>query len=101
MPSWPFRVHFEIALNWLIDAGLIHKVPRVYEPKMPLKAYEDVSAFKLFLLDVGLLSAMTHIDVKSLLENDKLFNDYNGAITEQYVLQEFKTCRDLQIYYKE
>ncbi|MCR4623929.1 MAG: ATP-binding protein [Alphaproteobacteria bacterium] len=90
---------FEIALNWLIDAGLIHKVPRVYEPKMPLKAYEDVSAFKLFLLDVGLLSAMTHIDVKSLLENDKLFNDYNGAITEQYVLQEFKTCRDLQIYY--
>ena len=66
---------------------------------MPLKAYEDVSAYKLFLLDVGLLGAMTEIDVRSLLENDKLFNDYNGAITEQYVLQEFKTLGDLPVFY--
>lgn len=90
---------FEIALNWLIDSGLVHKVSRVSEPNMPLKAYEDVSAYKLFLLDVGLLGAMTDLDVRSLLENDKLFNDYNGAITEQYVLQEFKTLHDLPIFY--
>lgn len=90
---------FEISLNWLIDSGLVHKVSRVTDPKMPLKAYEDVSAYKLFLLDVGLLGAMTEIDVRSLLEKDKLFNDYNGSITEQYVLQEFKTLGDLPVFY--
>lgn len=90
---------FEIALNWLIDSGLIHKVSRVTEPNMPLKAYEDVSAYKLFLLDVGLLGAMNDLDARSLLENDKLFNDYNGAVTEQYVLQEFKTIGELPVFY--
>ena len=90
---------FEIALNWLIDSGLVHKVSRVTEPNMPLKAYEDVSAYKLFLLDVGLLGAMNNLDSRSLLENDKLFNDYNGAITEQYVLQEFKTLGELPVFY--
>lgn len=90
---------FELALNWLIDSGLVHKISRVSEPNMPLKAYEDVAAYKLFLLDVGLLGAMTDLDAHSLLENDKLFNDYNGAITEQYVLQEFKTLHDLPIFY--
>lgn len=90
---------FEISLNWLIDSGLVHKVSRVTGPKMPLKAYEDVSAYKLFLLDVGLLGAMTEIDARSLLENDRLFNDYNGAITEQYVLQELKATGDLPTFY--
>lgn len=90
---------FEIALNWLIDSGLVHKVSRVTEPNMPLKAYEDVSAYKLFLLDVGLLGAMNDLDSRSLLENDKLFNDYNGSITEQYVLQEFKTFGELPVFY--
>ncbi len=90
---------FEIALNWLIDSGLVHKVSRVSEPNMPLKAFEDVSAYKLFLLDVGLLGAMNDLDPRSLLENDKLFNDYKGAITEQYVLQEFKTLGDLPTFY--
>lgn len=90
---------FEIALNWLIDSGLVHKVSRVSEPNMPLKAFEDVSAYKLFLLDVGLLGAMNDLEPRSLLENDKLFNDYNGAITEQYVLQEFKTLGDLPTFY--
>lgn len=90
---------FEIALNWLIDSGLVHKVSRVSEPNMPLKAFEDVSAYKLFLLDVGLLGAMNDLYPRSLLENDKLFNDYNGAITEQYVLQEFKTIGDLPVFY--
>jgi hypothetical protein len=90
---------FEIALNWLIDSGLVHKVSRVTEPKMPLKAFEDVSAYKLFLLDIGLLGAMNNLNPLSLLENDKLFNDYNGAMTEQYVLQEFKNLGDLPIFY--
>ncbi len=90
---------FEIALNWLIDSGLVHKVSRVTEPNMPLKAYEDVSAYKLFLLDVGLLGAMNDLDARSLLENDKLFNDYNGAVTEQYVLQEFKTIGEFPVFY--
>ena len=90
---------FEIALNWLIDSGLVHKVSRVSEPNMPLKAFEDVSAYKLFLLDVGLLGATNDLDPRSLLENDKLFNDYNGAITEQFVLQEFKTLGDLPTFY--
>lgn len=90
---------FEIALNWLIDSGLVHKVSRVTEPNMPLKAYEDVSAYKLFLLDVGLLGAMNDLDPRSLLENDKLFNNYNGAVTEQYVLQEFKTLGNLPVFY--
>ena len=90
---------FEIALNWLIDSGLVHKISRVTDPKMPLKAYEDPTAYKLFLLDVGLLGAMTALDLNSLLENDELFNDYNGAITEQYVLQEFKSVGNLPIFY--
>lgn len=90
---------FEIALNWLINSGLVHKVSRVTEPNMPLKAFEDVSAYKLFLLDVGLLGAMNDLDSRSLLENDKLFNDYNGVVTEQYVLQEFKTIGDLPVFY--
>lgn len=90
---------FEIALNWLIDSGLVHKVSRVTEPNIPLKAYEDVSAYKLFLLDVGLLGAMNDLDSRSLLENDELFKNYNGSITEQYVLQEFKTIGDLPIFY--
>ena len=90
---------FELALNWLIDAGLVYKISRITEPKIPLKAYEDVSAYKLFLLDTGLLAAMNDINAKTILENDALFNNYNGAITEQYVLQELKTIDDIPIFY--
>ena len=90
---------FEISLNWLINSGLVNKISKVTEPKMPLKAYEEPSSYKLFLLDVGLLGAMTDLDVKSLLKNDKLFNDYNGALTEQYVLQELKSAGNFPIFY--
>ena len=90
---------FEIVLNWLIDSGLVHKVSRTVEPHMPLKAFEDPSSYKLFLLDVGLLGAMSDLDVRSILENDTLFNNYNGAITEQYVLQELKTLNTIPIFY--
>lgn len=90
---------FEIALNWLIDSGLVHKISRASEPKMPLKAYEDASSYKLFLLDVGLLAAMTDLDIQSLLEEDRLFSDYNGALTEQYVLQSIMNLNRLPIFY--
>ncbi|WP_316749944.1 DUF4143 domain-containing protein [Pedobacter gandavensis] len=66
---------------------------------MPLKAYEDHSAFKLFLLDVGLLAAMGDIDVKTLLEGNAIFEEFKGALTEQYVLQQLKTNKEITVYY--
>jgi predicted AAA+ superfamily ATPase len=90
---------FEIAIAWLMDCGLIHKVNRVSKPALPLKAYEDFSAFKLFLSDVGLLTAMTSLDVKVLLEGSRIFEEFKGSLTEQYVLQQLVTNKDLDIYY--
>lgn len=90
---------YEIALMWLIDCGLVHKVLRVTTPNVPLKAYEDLKVFKLFLLDVGLLGCMTNIDRRVLLEGDNLFKEFKGALTEQYVLQQLITTKDMQVYY--
>jgi len=90
---------YEIALSWLIDCGLVHKVCRVSKPGIPLKAYEDYNAFKLFVVDVGLLGAMGDIDTKTLLDGNAIFEEFKGAITEQYVLQQIKTIQDLAIYY--
>jgi len=78
---------YEIALSWLIDCGLVHKVCRVSKPGIPLKAYEDYNAFKLFVVDVGLLGAMGDIDIKTLLDGKAIFEEFKGAMTEQYVLQ--------------
>lgn len=90
---------YELALSWLIDCGLVHKVCRASKPGIPLKAYEDYSAFKLFTADVGLLGAMCDIDVRTLLEGNKIFGEFKGALTEQYVLQQLITLPDLAIYY--
>ena len=90
---------FEYALMWLTDCGLLHKVSRVTSPNIPLKAYEDLKAFKLFLLDVGLLSCMVGIKVNMLLEGNALFKEFKGALTEQYVLQQLKAILDTEIYY--
>ena len=79
---------FEVALQWLADCGLIHRVHRVSKPGMPLKAYHDLTAFKLYLLDVGLLAAMGDIDVRTLLGGNDIFVEFKGALTEQYVLQQ-------------
>src|SRR6186713_2941940 len=79
---------YELAMAWLIDCGLIHKINRATKPAIPLKAYEDVSAFKLYLSDVGLLGAMGDIDVRTLLEGNAIFQEFKGSITEQYVLQQ-------------
>lgn len=79
---------FEVAIEWLLDCGLIKKVYKVNKPAMPLKAYMDFSAFKLFLLDVGLLGALSELDAGSILEGNEIFVEFKGALTEQYVLQE-------------
>lgn len=90
---------FELALTWLTDCGLVHKVNRITKPGIPLKAYEDFSAFKLFIVDVGLLSAMGRISAKTLLEGSVIFEEFKGALTEQYVLQQLKTIGEIDIYY--
>ena len=90
---------FELAIEWLIDAGLIYKVSRVKKAGIPLSAYEDFSAFKLFLLDTGLMGAMSGLPPQALLEGNVLFSDYKGAIIEQYVLQQLKSVKGLSIYY--
>jgi len=79
---------FEIAIQWLTDSGLIYKIHKVNEPKVPLAAYKDFSAYKLFVIDVGLLGAMSELDAKSILEGNRLFSEFKGALAEQYVLQE-------------
>ncbi|MBD5233819.1 MAG: ATP-binding protein [Bacteroidales bacterium] len=79
---------YEIALQWLLDGGLIHKVSDVSAPRIPLKSYEDKSAFKLFALDIGLLGAMCGLDSATIVEGNRIFTEFKGALTEQYVLQE-------------
>ena len=90
---------YEIAIAWLINCGLIHKVSRVSKPSIPLKAYADFSAFKLFLVDIGLLSAMCNIDVKTLLKGNAIFEEFKGAITEQFVLQQLVAEKNFNVYY--
>lgn len=90
---------FEMALAWLVDAGLVHKVHRATKPSLPLKAYEDGSSFKLFMCDTGLLVATADIDPKTLLDGNSIFQEFKGAITEQYVLQQLITKKDLVTYY--
>ncbi|MEW9124271.1 MAG: ATP-binding protein [Thermotaleaceae bacterium] len=90
---------YELALMWLSDCGLIHKVHRVTSPSIPLKAYEDLKAFKLFLVDVGLLSCMVRLNQSVLLDGTELFKEFKGALTEQYVLQQLKTLKGVETYY--
>ena len=90
---------FEIAIQWLVDAGLVHKVERTRDAKVPLKFYADAEAFKLYLLDVGLLGALTTTPPSQILIGDNVFCEYKGAFTENFVLQEMKTIPSLPIYY--
>ncbi len=90
---------YETAIMWLSDCGLIHKVSRVNAAGIPLKAYEDLKAFKLFLVDVGLLGCMTGLHQRTLLDGNNLFTEFKGALTEQYVCQQLKTIEDLSVYY--
>ncbi len=90
---------YELAMSWLIDCGLIHKISKVNKPAIPLKAYEDFGAFKLFIVDVGLLAAMVDIDIKTLLYGNDLFEEFKGALTEQFVMQQLITHKELALYY--
>lgn len=90
---------YETAIMWLCDCGLVHKVSRITTPHFPLKAYEDLKAFKLFLLDVGLLSCMTGIRQNILLDGNDMFVEFKGALTEQYVMQQLATISDVSVYY--
>ena len=90
---------YEIALSWLIDCGLVYQVNRVNNSKVPLSAYQDFNAFKLYLLDVGLLCAMAGVDIKTLLEGNDVFKEFKGRLTEQYVLCQLKECTQLDVFY--
>lgn len=86
---------FETAINWLVDAGLILKVNRVEKPELPLNAYTDYDAFKLFLVDIGLLNAIADLDPKILLNKNAILTEYKGALTEQFVCQQLKIKKEL------
>lgn len=90
---------YETALLWLSDCGLVHRVSRVNAPGIPLRAYEDMKAFKLFVLDVGLLGCMTGLHQRTLLDGNAFFVEFKGALTEQYVCQQLKTLADLELCY--
>lgn len=90
---------YEVAITWLMDVGLVYKVERVKKPDFPLRAYQDFSAFKLFVLDVGLLGAMSRLNAKVILEGDRMFEEFKEALTEQYVLQQLIVHEENDIFY--
>ena len=90
---------YGMAIMWLSDCGLVHKVSRVNTAEIPLKAYEDLKAFKLFIVDVGLLGCMVGLKQGVLLDGNELFVEFKGALTEQYVCQQLSTLEELNVYY--
>lgn len=90
---------FELAIQWLVDSGLLLKCHRIEKPHFPLIAYQDMSVFKLFLHDVGLLGAMSGLSARTLIEGDKVFTEFKGALTEQYVIQQLHTKENRYIGY--
>ena len=91
---------YEIALQWLFDGGLIHRVNNVTAPRIPLKSYEDKAAFKIYALDIGLLAAMSGLDSSVIVEGNRIFTEFKGALTEQYVLQELLLHHEPYYYAK-
>ena len=90
---------FELAIQWLMDCGLIHKVQRIKKPGLPLKAYLDLDAFKIYLLDIGLLMAMVDLDARVIIDGNRIFTEFKGALTEQYVLQQLIADLGIEAYY--
>lgn len=90
---------FEVAIQWLVDAGLVYKIHRTKAPQMPLKFYEDFDSFKLYLLDVGLLGALSEASPALMLTSNDVFCKFKGAFTENYVLEEIKPFRNVPVYY--
>ena len=90
---------YETAIMWLCDCGLVHRISRVRAAGIPLRAYEDMKAFKLFIVDVGLLGCMADLSPRALLDGSRLFTEFKGALTEQYVCQQLKAVEELGVYY--
>ena len=90
---------FETSIQWLCDAGVVHKVTRVIAGELPLVGFEDADAFKLYTLDIGLHGAMTGLDARTLITGDEFFKQYKGALTEQFVLQQLQLMKQTDIHY--
>jgi predicted AAA+ superfamily ATPase len=90
---------YELSLSRLVDCGLVYKVNLISKPGIPLKAYEESGAFKVYLVDVGLLAALLGLDIKTLIDGNTLFEEFKGALTEQYVLQQLLAQKDASIFY--
>jgi len=90
---------FETAIQWLVDSGILHKIFSVTKPALPLVAYQDISAFKLYHNDIGLLGAMSKLGAKTLLHGNDIFTEFKGALSEQFVFQQLKQNEDLSIHY--
>jgi len=90
---------YELALAWLMDCGLIQKVEHISKPSVPLAAYASPGSFKLFLLDIGLLTTLSRLDKKSILNGNTIFQEFKGALTEQFVLQQFSSNNKILPYY--
>ena len=90
---------FEVAIQWLTDAGLLHKVYNLSKPGLPLNAYQQLSVFKLYHNDLGLLGAMSNLKAKTLIDGNTLFTEHKGALTEQFVFQQLHLIEDLPVYY--
>lgn len=90
---------YENAIGWLLDAGMIYKIPRVNKPGIPLKYYEDFSAFKLFILDHGLMGAMVDAPISEILLNKNVFEEYKGTFSEQYVLEQLICTSDTGVFF--
>jgi len=91
--------NYEDAIMWLARSGLIYRVDRIAKPATPLKSYANTGAFKLFIVDVGLLSAISLLNVKTLLEGDAMFTEFKGALTEQFAYQEMRANEITDIAY--
>lgn len=90
---------YEAAVGWLNLTGLVYKINRISKPYLPISGYEEISAFKLYMIDTGLLCAKAMLDAKTIIEGNKIFEEFKGALTEQYVLQELKIKDNLPITY--
>ena len=90
---------FELAIQWLVDAGIVHRVHRVSEARMPLKFYASLDAFKLFLLDCGLLGCMADASAADMLVDNKVFTEFKGAFAEQFVAQELVSMGAVPFYW--
>jgi predicted AAA+ superfamily ATPase len=90
---------FEKAIQWLVDSGLVYRVYKVNEPHVPLSAYKELSFFKLFFVDIGLLGAMSELDLHSIIDGNRLFVEFKAAFTEQYVLQQIISDTEYSPYY--